>query len=116
MQQITALTATVPGDILLLEAGATWSGNFTLRAKSGDATITIASSAWDRLPTFGTRVSPSNAALMPHINSPSNLGAINMALGAHHWRMYGIASTPTGTAPNTGLWSSGSTGAAIRRS
>lgn len=50
-----ALNAANPGDTILLEAGAAHTGNFLLRAKQGDAAITIASRALDALPE-GVRV------------------------------------------------------------
>src|SRR5206468_4323881 len=42
-----ALNAAQPGDWVLLQAGATFTGNYTLPAKNGTADITIRSSAPD---------------------------------------------------------------------
>jgi hypothetical protein len=88
-----ALSAAQPGDILLLEPGATWTGNFTLPVKSGDAPITVASAAWESLPPIGTRVSPEHARYMPRIVSPNVMGAITAASASHHWRLYGLDLT-----------------------
>src|SRR5687767_10367816 len=57
-----ALDASQPGDIILLEAGATFLGNFTLPVKSGASYITVRSSTPDQyLPPAGTRVTPLHA-------------------------------------------------------
>ena len=54
-----ALNAAQPGDTILLEAGATFSGSFTLPVKSGNAWIVIRTSAPDSsLPPEGTRMTP----------------------------------------------------------
>src|SRR5712692_1994257 len=55
-----ALEAAQPGDVVALEAGATFTGPFTLPAKPGNAWITVrASVADDRLPPPGRRIDPS---------------------------------------------------------
>jgi hypothetical protein len=91
-----ALDAAQPGDTILLEAGATFVGPFTLPFKQGDAWITIQSSALAGLPD-GRRVSPADSSLMPKIVSPAAAGrgtfAMNTAPGAHHYRFVGIEFT-----------------------
>lgn len=99
-----ALDAAKPGDILLLEAGAVWTGNFRLAPKGGDAPVTIASSAWTRLPKPGIRVSPSDGRFMPRIDSPNNMASLHVSPGSHHWRLYGLSGAHTGRAVGTGLW------------
>src|SRR5438034_653867 len=75
-----------PGDTVLLEAGATFTGNFVLGAKSGAGTITVRSSAADsRLPASGVRISPTDAALLPKIKSPNSSPAMRTNAGAHDW-------------------------------
>src|SRR5262245_34925254 len=86
-----ALNAAQPGDLIVLQAGATFTGNFTLPNKGGSGWIYVQSSAYSSLPTPGTRVAPSNASLMPKIVSPNvNSPAITTADGAHHFRFVGI--------------------------
>jgi len=81
-----ALDRAQPGDTILLEAGATFTGNFVLGAKTGAGTVTIRSSAADsRLPASGVRISPSDAALLPKIKSPSSSPAMRTDPGAHGW-------------------------------
>ncbi|HEX8145219.1 MAG TPA: hypothetical protein VF553_21815, partial [Pyrinomonadaceae bacterium] len=60
-----AINAAVPGDSIILEAGASYLGPFTLPAKPGSNTdadfISIQSSALSLLPPSSQRVSPSHA-------------------------------------------------------
>jgi len=85
-----ALTEAAPGDAILLEAGAVFSGNFTLPAKNGDGWITIASSELSQLPPPDMRVSPADARLMPKLVSPNSGPALATAPAAHHYRLIGI--------------------------
>src|SRR5687768_11729114 len=60
-----ALDAAQPGDEVVLEAGATFTGNFKLPKKPTGPVITVRTSA--TLPA--RRVTPADAALMPKIAS-----------------------------------------------
>ncbi len=91
----SALDLARPGDIIELEAGATFTGNFTLPNKSGTGWIYIRSSAYPSLPAPGTRVSPSQASLMAKIVSPNTSPAITSDFGAHQYRFIGIEITTT---------------------
>ncbi len=100
-----ALDQAQPGDVLLLEAGATFTGNFQLPAKPGAQWITVRSAAPDaRLPPPGTRVTPRQADLLPKIVSPNERPALRTMAGAHHWRLIAleIAVDPS-VATNYGL-------------
>lgn len=94
-----AIDAAQPGDILLLEAGATFMGPIYLRYKPGqDANpdwITIRTSIPDgQFPQPGTRVTPAHAPLMPKIKSAgSNQPALLTEPRAHHYRLIGIELT-----------------------
>jgi hypothetical protein len=90
-----ALDAAQPGDIVELQAGATFTGNFVLPAKTGTQWVYIRSSAVASLPSPGTRVTPTLASLMPKIVSPNTMPAILSAFGAHHYRFVGIEITTT---------------------
>ncbi|PYQ08091.1 MAG: hypothetical protein DMF82_02310, partial [Acidobacteria bacterium] len=70
-----ALDASRPGDVIELQAGATFTGNFILPSKPGTDWIYIRSSAHARLPRPGTRVFPSHASLMPRIDTPNRAPA-----------------------------------------
>ena len=98
------------GDEIVLPAGATFTGNFVLPAKSGSAAngwILIRSNK--TLPPQGTRVTPANASLMPKIVTPAVAPALATAGGASGWWISGveITVTPTLTAINYGLVSFG---------
>ncbi|HMI92749.1 MAG TPA: hypothetical protein VK509_15340, partial [Polyangiales bacterium] len=66
-----ALDDAQPGDTLALAAGATFDGPFTLPRKRGSGWIVVRSSAADRLPKAGTRVTPAHAQLMPKLEADS---------------------------------------------
>jgi len=89
-----ALDAAQPGDTIALEAGATFTGPFTLPAKPGTEWITIRSTAPDdRLPPPGIRADPSRAAVMPKLEAGSD-SVVTTAPGAHHYRLVGIEIRP----------------------
>lgn len=87
----TCLNNAALNSTIVLQAGTTYSGNFTLPNKTtGSGWIYIVSSNLASLPAAGTRVSPSNAANMPKIVTPNYDPAINAATNAHHYRFVGI--------------------------
>jgi hypothetical protein len=60
-----ALDTALPGDVITLEASATFIGNYTLPTKSGAGWITIRTSApAASLPPPGTRITPAYAAAL----------------------------------------------------
>ena len=84
-----AINAARPGDVILLEAGATFSGNFVLPDK-GDTTaeITIRTDSTNAgLPLPGNRVTPAHAPLLATIRSPNTMAALTAAPRSHHWRL-----------------------------
>ena len=87
-----ALDSAAPGDVITLEAGAVFTGNFKLPNKeSKSGWITIRSSAPDAsLPPAGTRIHPSAASLLPKIVSPDTQPAMRTAAGAHHYRFIAV--------------------------
>src|SRR5881409_4170360 len=87
-----ALNAAQPGDVITLQAGATFQGPFTLPNKAGAGWITVRTSAPDSsLPAPGTRATPAHAAVMPKVVVAGNVGgAIRTAAGAHHFRFVGL--------------------------
>jgi hypothetical protein len=83
-----AINKAQPGDTILLQAGATFTGNFTLPAKSGATYITIRSAAADTsFPAANARIDPRYASLLPKIKSSNTASALTTASGAHHWRL-----------------------------
>lgn len=112
-----ALNAAAPGDVIALEAGATFTGPFRLPVKGGSEWIVVRSSApegrapaprrWSgggqprsesaesSLPPLGQRVDPYYAHLMPKLVA-ANAPVISAAAGAHHYRFIGIEIRPSG--------------------
>jgi hypothetical protein len=96
-----ALNSAAPGDEIVLEAGATYTGNFVLPAKSGNGPwITVRTSDLAGLPKEGVRVAPEHARVMPKIVDPNGGGAIRTALNASHWRLIGLQVTVSPTVKN----------------
>lgn len=89
-----AIDSAQPGDLILIQAGATFTGNFILRSKpSGGGWINIRSSAYSQLPPPGTRVSPAQASLMPKILAAGSAPAFATEPGAHRYRLTGLEIT-----------------------
>ena len=95
-----ALDKAAPGDVIELETGASFTGNFTLPEKRGDAWVTIKSSNEAGLPPSGTRITPQSAASLPKILTPNAGAALTTAPRAHHYRLIGIE---IGVAPDVKL-------------
>ena len=89
-----ALRSADPGDEIVLQAGAAYTGNFLLPPKSGNGKwITIRTSDVAGLPKEAVRVSPQHAKAMPKIVDPSGNGAIATALHAGYYRLIGLEVT-----------------------
>jgi hypothetical protein len=85
-----AIDQAQPGDTIVLEAGAVYTGPFTLPVKSGSDFITIQTSRVSDLPE-GVRVSPSQSALFAKVQSATNGEPIlSTKPGAHHYKFVGI--------------------------
>lgn len=79
------------GDVILLEPGATYVGNFVLPVTPGATYVTIRSAADpSRFPANG-RVGPEHAQWMPTLRSPNGAPALATAAGSHHWRLQWLA-------------------------
>src|SRR5690348_10019897 len=88
-----ALNSAKAGDTITLAAGATFTGNFTLAANAGPQWITIQSSAMGSLPA-GTRVSASQASLMPKIVTANGSAALTATTGTNYYRIQGVEVMP----------------------
>src|SRR5262245_52398150 len=86
----SALNQAQPGDVISLQAGATFTGNFVLPNKNGAGWITVRTSTSDQNLPPGSRVTPDSASLMPRIISPNSEPAARTASGAHHFRFVGV--------------------------
>ena len=116
-QLSSALTGSQPGDMIVLDAGVTYSGNFTLPAKSNPnhKWIYITSSHYASLPAPGARVAPADAANMPKIQTPNATTTFSLSVSApaaNYWRLVGLEITaasnyPTGCGTTTNCMSYG---------
>lgn len=88
-----ALDKARPGDVIVLQAGAIYTGPFTLPSKSGTGWITVQSSEATSLPAAGNRVTPADAGAMPKLEAGSQ-SVIATAAGAHHYRFIGLEIHP----------------------
>jgi hypothetical protein len=89
----SAINAATCGDTIVLQAGSTYSGNFTIPATTCLGWIEIVSSALASLPQPGTRVGPANALNMATISTPNTSPAIAFHANANHWRLIGLEIT-----------------------
>jgi hypothetical protein len=90
-----ALNSAQLGGTIVLEAGATFTGPFTLPNKtSGSGWIYVVSSNLASLPAAGHRVAPADAASMPKIVSLLNNSSLVTVAGSHHFRFVGIEFAP----------------------
>ncbi len=88
-----AINAAQPGDEIVLQAGATFTGPITLPNFSGSGWITITSSGAGAL-TPGVQVNPNEASDMATIAAPgSNEPALQTAPGAHNYYISGLNIT-----------------------
>jgi hypothetical protein len=91
-----AINAATCGDTIVLAAGSTYSGNFTVpptTCTNNSGWIEIQSSALSSLPSPGKRVGPSNASNMAIISTPNTSPAIAFLPSSNHWRLMGIEVT-----------------------
>lgn len=86
----TALAAADGGDVIVLTAGVTYTGNFKLRDwGAGTDWVYIISSDMADLPAEGERVGLADDVDMPTITSTSN-APLHSDFGAHHYRIAGV--------------------------
>jgi hypothetical protein len=91
-----AINAARPGDTILLEPGATYTGNFRLPVHGGTTYITIRSAAVDgQLPAARERISPAHASQLPKLKSGNSSPAISTVPGAAYWRLLFLELLPT---------------------
>ncbi len=103
-----AINSAQRGDEIVLQAGATFTGNFTLPLKSGPLSngwVTIRGDKFNLLPAEGTRVTSANASLMPKIVTNNSAPALATQLSASGYRLVGLEVTISAayTGPQYGI-------------
>lgn len=85
-----ALNSANRGDVIELAPGATYTGNFTLPAKSGTGWVVVRTAA--TLPPEGTRVTPASAGRLARIRTPNAMPAFVTASSpqASYYRLVGL--------------------------
>lgn len=86
-----ALNNAKPGDEIVLAAGATFTGNYTLPTKSGNGWILVRTSG--SVPGQGTRLTRSNKGGVARIVTDNQLPALQTKPGTRGWRFVGIEFT-----------------------
>ncbi len=94
-----AIDSANPGDTIVLQTGAVFTGNYVLPPKTGDGWIYIESTSADRLARPGQRTSPSEASFMPKIQTSNALPAITALPNASNYRLVGLEITPAEGSP-----------------
>jgi hypothetical protein len=89
-----ALNAAQYGDVIVLQAGVPYTGNFELPLKQGAGEIVIQSSRAKELPE-NVRVSPAQSALFAKLQTDTVDAVLKTAAGAHHYRFVGIEFSTT---------------------
>jgi hypothetical protein len=83
-----ALEAAQPGDVVTLDPGATYTGNFRLPLKSGASFIVLRTAESGLgLPGAGVRIHKVHSPMLAKIQSGNTSPALTAAAGAHHWRV-----------------------------
>jgi hypothetical protein len=85
-----AIDRASPGDTIVLEPGAVYTGPFTLPEKPGSAFITITTRG-PAIVAEGQRIGADAAAHLAVLRAPSGESAIRTSPGAHHWRLQLLA-------------------------
>lgn len=97
-----AIDSATGGDVILLQPGVQYHGNFRLRTKpAGSAWITIMTDT--PLPAPGTRMTPARATSLAKLVAVTTEPTLYTKLGAHHYRIVGVEITaPTTIARMSG--------------
>jgi hypothetical protein len=125
----TDIDNAVCGEVLVLPAGAVYSGNFTLSAKNCDAQHWIWIESGGTLPDENTRISPSYAGVtslpgrpafsgpgtnqMAQITTPNSSPAIQVGTSASYYRLIGLEITRPVGGYVAGLMASGGPSSSI---
>src|SRR5215207_8143388 len=85
-----ALNQALPGQVVQVQAGATFDGNFILPVKTGTGYITVRTSTSDAQLPANTRIGLAQESLLPTLRSLNAGPALRTAAGARSWRLIGL--------------------------
>jgi len=85
----TTINSSTCGDTIVLPAGSTFTGNWTIPNKSCTGWILIQSSGISSLPS-GTRVTPSSLASMATLTAKTANPVFSFAASSHNYRLLGL--------------------------
>ena len=105
-----AIDAAKPGDTIVLQAGATFTGPYRLRAKGGTSFVTIQSTPNAALPPAGTRITPAAAPMLAKIKSSTAGPALRTDVGATYWRVQLLEFLPGSSSSSANLVEFGGAG------
>ena len=106
----TAINSSTCGDTIVLVAGSTYSGNFTIPNKVCSGWILIQSSALSSLPVSNHRVGPSNVSNMATVSTPNTSSAFQFYPSSHNWRLMGLEITTSYVSTSNVVYNLASTG------
>jgi hypothetical protein len=95
----SAINEAQPGDILLLDPGATFTGNFMVPPKKGDGWIYVETAGIDGVAQAGQRIPIAAASRLAKIETANALPAIWILPGASNYRFTGLEITPEAGGP-----------------
>jgi len=98
-----AIDAAKPGDTIVLQAGATFTGPYRLRAKGGTTYITIQSAPNGALPPSGTRITAAASSMLAKIKSSTAGSAVRTDAGATYWRLQLLEFLPGSSTSSANL-------------
>ncbi len=102
----SAIAGAQPGDVIVLDAGVTYSGRWILpqKANPNGQWIYVVSSALATLPE-GVQVSPADAVNMPKLQTVNVAAVFQVSGGVNHWRFAGLELTSASMYnPNPAKW------------
>jgi hypothetical protein len=88
-----ALLDAAAGDEIVLDAGVTYAGSFTVGTFAGDGVVTVRTSAADQLPSRCERIGAEHQRALARLVGTDDRPALRVLDDAHHYRFVGLEIT-----------------------